>query len=104
MQLRHKEASDYSLYTKDEGKHTHVHAAIPFAEGFVVGDATSLLFSSQAQLNDFLKSEARPNHRRFADRLFQLTKHPARRRVQDDFRYSHGGRGRDHGAWTRPTR
>lgn len=73
MQLRHKEASDYSLYTKDEGKHTHVHAAIPFAEGFVVGDATSLLFSSQAQLNNFLKSEARPNHRRFADRLFQLT-------------------------------
>jgi len=72
MQLRHTEATTYALYTTQREKHTCVHAGVAFAEGAVIGDATAIFFSSQVELMAFLKSAARPNHRRFADRLFKL--------------------------------
>ena len=43
-----------------------------FVEGAEIGSATSIFFSSKIELMAFLKSEARPNHRRFADRLIKL--------------------------------
>ena len=72
MQLRHTEAATYALYTTQREKHICVHAGVAFPEGAVIGDATAIFFSSQVELMAFLLSDARPNHRRFADRLFKL--------------------------------
>ena len=72
MQLRYNEATAFRLFTQEEGKHTRVYAGTAFPEGAVIGSATAMFFSSKTELMAFLKSEARPNHRRFADRLFKL--------------------------------
>ena len=72
MQLRTKEASDYSLFTKQDEKYQRVYAGSAFAEGAEIGGATAIFFSSKKELMAFLKSEARPNHRRFADRLIKI--------------------------------
>ena len=72
MQLRTKEADSYSLYTKQDEKHTRVYTGMSLVEGAEIGSATSVFFSSKMELMAFLKSEARPNHRRFADRLIKI--------------------------------
>ena len=72
MQLRAREADSYSLCTKNDEKYARVYANKFFAEGSEIGAATSIFFSSKIELMAFLKSEARPNHRRFADRLIKL--------------------------------
>ena len=72
MQLRTKEASEYSLFTKQDEKNQRVYAGSAFAEDADIGAATAIFFSSKKELMAFLKSEARPNHRRFADRLIKI--------------------------------
>ena len=72
MQLRYNEATEYGLTTTLDGGHTRVYANAPFAEGAVIGSATAIFLSSKQEVITFLRSEARPNHRRFADRLFKL--------------------------------
>ena len=72
MQYRAKEVDDYSLLMKSDDSHTRVYANMTFSEGAEIGRATSLWFSSTTSLKAFLQSDARPNHRRFADRLVKL--------------------------------
>ena len=72
MQLRAKEVDQFALYTKQDDKHARVYAGQTFPEGAEIGSATSIFFSTRNELMAFLKSEARPNHRRFADRLIKL--------------------------------
>ena len=72
MQLRAREADSYSLYTQHDEKFARVYANMFFGEGATIGAATSIFFSSKTGLMAFLQSEARPNHRRFADRLIKL--------------------------------
>ena len=72
MQLRATEVDDYSLVMKSDDSHMRVYANMTFSEGAEIGRATSIFFSSITSLKAFLQSDARPNHRRFADRLIKL--------------------------------
>ena len=72
MQLRAKDVGDYSLLMKSDDSHMRVYANMTFSEGAEIGRATSIFFSSITSLKAFLQSDARPNHRRFADRLIKL--------------------------------
>ena len=72
MQLRATEVDDYSLVMKSDDTHMRVYANMTFSEGAEIGRATSIFFSSITSLKAFLQSDARPNHRRFADRLIKL--------------------------------